>query len=96
MKVHIAGKAYFEMAKISLYIKNKGYPETAHRLYDRMIDFAFSLGDFPEKYAVCRFPQFAKRGYHCAVFEGNYIFVYTINDNQLNVLHVVSSKKMKV
>lgn len=96
MKVHISDKAYIEMAKVSLYIKNKGYPETAHRFYDRMIDFALSLGDFPEKYAVCRFLQFARRGYHCAVFEENYIFVYKINDNQLNVLRVVSSKKMKV
>ena len=84
------------MAKVSLYIKNKGYPETAHKFYDRMVDFALSLGEFPEKYSVCRFRQFGKRGYHCAVFEENYIFVYKIAYNQLNLLRVVAAKRMKV
>lgn len=95
MKIQISAVAYLEMAKISFFIVSKGYPETAHKFYDRMINFANSLADFPFKHAICRFSPFAKRNYHCAVFEENYIFVYKIEKNELFVLRVVSTKIMK-
>jgi hypothetical protein len=40
-----------------------------------MYDFGLSLTILPAKFAPCRFEKFAHRGYFCAVFEKNFIFL---------------------
>jgi len=77
------------------YISNRGYPDTAENFADRMYDFGDSLADFPDKYPVCRFPHLAKRGFHCAVFERDHIFVYRREGDAVVIHNVVNVKRMR-
>lgn len=91
-KVVVTKRADFEMSDIAIYIAEQGYPETAQRYLKRLNDFAESISFLPQKYPVCRFSQFAKRGYHCAVFEDNYIFVYKIQPQSISILRVIHGR----
>ncbi|OFY39308.1 MAG: hypothetical protein A2275_13105 [Bacteroidetes bacterium RIFOXYA12_FULL_35_11] len=82
-------KASDSIDKIVIYIEENGYPETAIKFSNKLYKFAYSLTLFPNKYAVCRHPQFAKRNYHCAVFHKNYIFVYKLVKNHLVIYNII-------
>ncbi|NOX48150.1 MAG: hypothetical protein GXO89_14350 [Chlorobi bacterium] len=41
---------------ISIFLRDKGYPETAHKFNTELYDFGNSLNIFPEKYSFCRKP----------------------------------------
>ena len=78
MKVILRKKAQNSIAAITEYIDKQGYPDTAYKFSVRLEKFSETLAVFPDKYSICRHPQFAKHNYHCAVFEDNYIFVYKV------------------
>jgi plasmid stabilization system protein ParE len=80
---------------VYLYICGKGYPETAHRYVQRMYLFADSLGEFPKKAPICRYPQFAKHDLRCAVFDGNYVFVFSVMTDRVLVRNVVHVKRLR-
>lgn len=87
-------KASADIARISIYIEEQGYPYTAEKLVERMYDFGNSLSVFPNKYPLCRNKKFAKHGYHCAVFEKKYIFLYKVIGKQLIVFNVVHGRRI--
>jgi plasmid stabilization system protein ParE len=70
-------------------------PGNAAAFIERMLDFGESLVLLPEKFKLCRFKKYAKRGYHCAVFEKNYMFVYSIKAHKVYIymIHHVSRLK---
>jgi len=91
MKVIVRERAEKNLYRIVKYIAEKGYPETALVFLERMREFTLSLGNFPEKYSVCKQPSYNKRNFRCAVFEENYIFIHKqVGRNVVlyNVVHV--------
>jgi len=95
VKVIIKPKAEKSMVSIGDYISEKGYPETADNYIDRLKAFALGLSVFPDKYPLCRFPHFAKRNLHCAVFENTYTFVYKAAKDKLVVYNVIHGMRLK-
>lgn len=76
------------------YIRDKGYPDTAERFVRRMRVFAKSLGEFPDKYPLCRFKRFSINGFRCAVFEHIFIFVYRVEGEELIIYNVIHVKRL--
>lgn len=95
MKIIVRSRAEKGIIAAGAYIRKKGYPDTADRFLNRMEIFAGSLALFPDKHPVCRFLHLAKRGFHCAVFEHNHIFVYRLEDDQLIIHNVVHVKRLR-
>ena len=88
-------KASESIDQIVIYIEEKGYPNTAQIFADRLYQFGQSLSLLPDKYPICRFIQFAKYGYHCAVFEHNYVFIYKHTGEYCIILNVIHTKRLK-
>lgn len=82
------------IAKIYQFIAENN-PVNAESFILRLYDFGESLRVFPEKYSPCRFKKFANRGYHCAVFEKNYIFLYRIKGNALYICNVIRTSRLR-
>lgn len=70
-------------------------PENAFVFTERLIDFWESLAIFPNKYRICRFKKYALRGYHCAVFEKNYMFVYSTIGSKLYIYKIHHVSRLK-
>lgn len=81
--------------KIVEYISEEGYPERAIKYILRLQKFMNSLVDFPDKYALCKQHHFAKRNFHCAVFEKTYILIYKIKPDGLFVYNIIHCSRMK-
>ena len=94
-KIIFREKAKRSILEIAIYIELQGYPETAEKFTERLLLFANTISIFPDKYPLCRYKQFSKRNFHCAVFEHNYIFVYKIVRNHLVIFQVIHSKRLK-
>jgi plasmid stabilization system protein ParE len=95
MNVIVRPRAEKSMLAAGEYIRRKGYPDTADRFIRRMEGFTESLVAFPDKYPVCRFPHLAKRGFYCAVFERNRIFVYRLENDALVIHNVVNVRRLR-
>ncbi len=86
-------KAAKSIPRISVYLTDKGYPDTAYKFNAELYGFGDSLVHFPEKYPFCRKPSFFKKEYRCAIYKKNYIFIYKPFKTKLviyNVIHVSS------
>lgn len=94
MNVVLRPRAQKSIASISDYIEKAGYPDTAYKFISRMEKFTEPLCAFPDKYPICRNKKFAKHGYHCAVFEKSYIFLYKVVGRQLIVFNVVHGRRI--
>jgi len=88
-------KAKHSIKEIALHIEESGYPETAEKFSQRLVEFGHSLAIFPNKYTVCRFLRFARYNLRCAVFESNYIFVYKLVKNELLIYTIAHTKRLK-
>ena len=53
--------------------------EAARKRSDKMKDFVISLGGIAN-YPLCRYKRWRKLGYHCAVFEKDWVFAYEVFD----------------
>jgi len=93
--VIVRPRAEKSLDRIGGYIIQKGYPETAIRFLGRMRIFANSLGDFPEKYPICRQKSYQKQKYRCAVFEDGYIFIHKLIGNEMILLNIVHSVRIR-
>ena len=78
-EVIIAREVWDKIADLRSYltIELKLSEEAAMSRMDRMRDFLKALGN-PGDYSLCRFKKWRVLGYHCAVFEGQWIFAYEI------------------
>jgi plasmid stabilization system protein ParE len=91
-KIIYRDKARKAILDIALYIELKGYPENAEKFLVRLVEFAYSLANFPNKYPVCKKLTLAKRNLHCAVFDKNYIFIYKLVTGKLVVYNVINAR----
>ena len=68
-----------KITELELYLKNtlKFSKEAAKKRTDRMGDFLESL-DGIAVYPLCRFLRWRVLGYHCVVFEKDWVFAYEI------------------
>ena len=81
--------------KIAEYISEEGYPETAISYILRLKKFISFLKVFPEKFALCKQPQFVNRNFQCAIFENTYIIVYKIKTEGLFIYNVIHGARLK-
>lgn len=95
IKVAFQAKAENTIYEISKFIAKKGYPETSKKFAEKLYQFGNSLAGFPDKYPLCRFPKFAKRKLHCAVFDSTYFFTYKVVKNKLIIYNVIHTKVLK-
>ncbi len=77
-KVIFRNKAKLAIRDIAFYIELHGYPDNAEKFAEKLVQFGQSLSLFPNKYPICKQPQFARRSMRCAVFHKNFIFVYKL------------------
>ncbi|RLD55421.1 MAG: hypothetical protein DRJ05_12965 [Bacteroidetes bacterium] len=92
-KIEYLPAANENILEISIDIEIKGYPITAEKFKKELFGFGNSLVYFPEKYPFCRKPSFFKKGFRCAIYKKNYIFIYKPFKTKLvvyNVIHVSS------
>ncbi len=94
MKVTTSARAKKDIAENIKYISDKGSPHNAEKLYDRMLAFIPTLGEMPEKYALCRHKRFGKKQYRCAIFEQSYVFVFAIHKNSVLLLRVIHGLRL--
>ena len=68
-----------KISELELYLKNtlKLSKEAAKKRTDRMNNFLKSL-DGNAIYPLCRFRKWRILGYHCVVFERDWVFAYEI------------------
>ncbi len=91
-KIIFRRKARQAILEITLYIELKGYPENAEKFLMRLIEFGYSLANFPGKYPTCKKLTLAKRNLHCAVFDKNYIFIYKVANKKLVIYNIINAK----
>lgn len=94
MKIEISRKAENDLIDILNYISEKGYPETALNYVSRMEEFTFSLAFYHNKYPLCRYTEFLKANFRCAVFENSYVFIYKVENNKLKVIRIIHGKNL--
>lgn len=82
-------KAENSIFHIYLYIAKQGNPENAEKFYHKLYDFGRALKNLPDKYPICKQPQFAKRNMHCAVFHKDYVFVYKFVKTQVIIYTII-------
>ncbi len=69
-----------KISELESYLKDdlKLSKDAAHKYSDRMRQFVLSLADETVTHPLCRFKRWCMMGYHCAIFEKNWIFAYEI------------------
>ncbi len=93
LKVVYEPKAEQSIFKITVYIAEKGYKETALKFGDILYDFGDSLALFPEKYPIYKKPFLAKLKLRCTIFKKDYFFIYKIVKNELIVFNIIHSSR---
>ena len=93
MEVRFTRRVLGDIDNVERYISQQGYPETAFAYTNLILDFARALSLFPEKYSVCKYPAFMKRGFRCAPFD-SYILVYRINGKVVEALRLIHGKRL--
>jgi plasmid stabilization system protein ParE len=53
--------------------------ESADKFIDRIFAFCENFSTFPASNPICRFQIFQQKSYRCAIFEKQYIIVYSDN-----------------
>ncbi|BDA74133.1 hypothetical protein CAL7716_082990 [Calothrix sp. PCC 7716] len=89
MKVVITAAAKADLAEIGDFIKMDN-PERAITFISELLDRCRSLGDMPRAYPLV--PRYERFGVRRRVY-GNYLIFYRINENQIEVLHVLDGAR---
>ena len=76
------------------YLVDIGYPYTANQYISQMRTFILSLGNFPEKNPLCKYPLFRKEKLRCAIFKKHWIIPYEITDDKVIVRNVIHSSRL--
>jgi plasmid stabilization system protein ParE len=80
---------------IGTYIAEKGYPDTAEKYVEQMIDFANSLSILSQRYPVCRHEYLALHNFRCAVFDKKYIFIYKVSYTRLIIHTIIHGSRLQ-
>lgn len=83
-----------QILQIMFYIDEQGYPENAIKFIDKLYDFGNTIGNFPEKFPICKKKIWAKRDWHCAVFN-SYVFAYKVIKKQVVIFSIVHGKRLR-
>lgn len=89
MKVVITAAAKTDLAEIGDFIKIDN-PDRAITFILELLDRCRSLGDMPRAYPLV--PRYERFGVRRRVY-GNYLIFYRINENQIEVLHVLDGAR---
>lgn len=95
MNIIVSKKAQNDLNNILEYIAEAGYPETANKYLERLMDFINSLVLYKEKYQLCRNKIFSEAGFRCAVFENTYVLIYKIEQKTFKLIRVIHGKNLK-
>jgi plasmid stabilization system protein ParE len=87
-------KALHDIDQIEQYIAEKGYPETAVSYTDRLMAHTRRLTVMPERNTLCKFPEFARKNFHCSVFEKTYVIVYLITKTEITIKRVIHGSRL--
>lgn len=87
-------KALHDIDQIEQYIAEKGYPDTAISYTDRLMAHARTLTNMPERNTLCKFPAFARKRFHCSVFENTYVIVYFITKTNITIKRVIHGSQL--
>jgi hypothetical protein len=84
--VYVSIKVRYKISQLELYLKNelKFSKEAARNRSNRMREFIKSL-DGLAVYPLCRFQRWRIFGYHCIVFEKDWVFAYEILEDGIIV-----------
>lgn len=89
MRVVITAAAKADLAEIGDFIKMDN-PDRAVTFISELLDRCRSLGDMPRAYPLI--PRYERFGVRRRVY-GNYLIFYRINENQIEVLHVLDGAR---
>ena len=92
--IHYNRKALRDIDQIEQHISEKGYPATAVSYTDRLMAQARKLTTMPERNTLCKYPEFARKNFHCSIFEKTYIIVYSINKTRIVVKRVIHGSQL--
>lgn len=87
-------KALHDIDQIEQYISEKGYPETAKSYINRLMAHTQTLTNMPQRNTLCKNPEFARKNFHCSVFEETYIIVYSITKTLISVKRVIHGSRL--
>lgn len=93
-EVIIKAEALKQLENIRDYIIANGNPLNAEKFTNRMVEYIFSLNQFPTIHSPCRNKKFKARNWHCAVFENNYIIAYKIFKFKVVVHAVINGARL--
>jgi len=81
-EVQVSKQVWDKISELETYlqVELKFSKEAARKRSDRMSVFLKSLS-IPVDYVLCRFKRWRIKGYHCAVFEKDWVFAYEIFEN---------------
>jgi len=84
--VYVSIKVRYKISQLELYLKNelKFSKEAARNRSNRMREFVKSLSTIAT-YPLCRFKRWRDLGYHCIVFEKDWVFAYEILEDGIIV-----------
>jgi len=69
-------------------------PQNAEKFVDQLIDFGDTLGDFPDKYAVCRHQKLKDKNFRCAVYKKNWVFIYKVIFEKVIIYNIIHAKSI--
>jgi plasmid stabilization system protein ParE len=84
-----------QLESIRDYIIANGNPLNAKKFTIRMIEFIYSLNQYPTIHSPCRYKKFKARNWNCAVFENNYIIAYKIFKFKVVVHAVINIARLQ-
>ncbi len=94
-KVILKLKATEQISAIAYYIARRGNPVNSETFADKLHYFAQSISAFPLKYPFCKAKKFERKGYRCAVYRKDYVFVYGVKEDLVTVFQVVHTLTIK-
>ena len=93
MKVLVNPKAINAISNLVEYITAEiQMPETGMKYGEKMIEFAFSLGEHYAAYKICNYKPWAYQNLKCAVFDKKIVFAFKIVNNQVVIYDIKHGK----
>lgn len=93
MKVVVKPAAILAIDKIVSYISTEiEMPETGLKYGERLIAFAFSLGEYWKAYKTCNYKPWSIRNLQCAVFDKQFVFAFKVIDKHVVIYDIKHGK----
>lgn len=93
--IYLSKFAEKSIRKIATYITNQGNPENAIRYILKLQGFINTIVIYPEKIGLCSQKSFAKRDFHCAIFDKTYIVVFKIKMKDIYIYNIIHGSRIK-